>query len=213
MATLRHNAGGGSVLAEGHGAREGAMKTIILVASALTALSGAPAAGSPLKSLYTTIELGSCRTVQRHADGNAWECSGLEGWPVWIAEGDLRTFVSVGPEPAKRRAATQTLPAFNSPFAEKSTRATLEWRFDRRGGRIIPYATILRYVTRSDRAHGAALIVTRVTRSDTCQVAWIDALANPDAIAIARRIADTVARTFDCSQNPTVAGARGHSPM
>ena len=45
--------------------------------------------------------------------GGAWACPGLKGYPVIIAEGDLRMFVSFGPNPGSEKAAEETLPPFN----------------------------------------------------------------------------------------------------
>lgn len=168
---------------------------------------------NPLKSLYTTIDLNACRVVKRHKDGNTWSCRGLEGYAVQIAEGDLRTFVSAGPAAASVRAATQTLGPFNSIFQGKSRRATVEWRFTRRNGRPVPYATILRYFTGSDDAKGEVLVVAKVAPKEGCHVAYVDALANPDAIALAREAADSRARTFDCKTEPAAVGASGRSPI
>ena len=61
-----------------------------------SALGHAPAAANPVKSLYTTVELKACKQVKRHRDGGAWLCEGLAGLPVYVAEGDLRQFLSVG---------------------------------------------------------------------------------------------------------------------
>lgn len=171
------------------------------------------AAANPLKSLYTTIDLGECRRTSRHSDGGAWLCKGLDGYPVYIAEGDLRTFVSVGRQPEKRRAAQQTLGAFNSLFKGKSQRATLEWRFVKRDSKILPFATIQRYFTRNDKGIGQVLVVTKVTPTEDCHVAHIDALANSDAIALARDVADNLARSFDCKAEPRRVGKQGVSPM
>src|SRR5262245_32004213 len=73
----------------------------LLIPAMLVAASlfGAGAQANPVKSLYTTIDLKECKQVKRHRDGNAWECPGLPGFPVYIAEGDLRQFVSVGTNP------------------------------------------------------------------------------------------------------------------
>ncbi len=179
----------------------------------LVGMLAPPAAANPLKSLYTSIELQSCRQISRHKDGGAWLCPGLEGYPVYIAEGDLRTFVSVGREPHKRKAAKQTLAPFNSLFRGKSNRATLEWRFVKREGRVVPFATIQRYFTKNDSGAGEVLVVTKVTANEDCHVAHIDALANPDAIALARSVADQEARNFDCRQEPKRVGQQGRSPM
>lgn len=174
---------------------------------------GTPAEANRVKSLYTTIDLKTCRQVRRHRDGGAWMCEGLAGLPVYVAEGDLRQFVSVGANAQKRRAATQTLGAFNSIFDPGSSRATVEWRFDRRGEHKLPYATIMRFHTSRDGRRGDVLVVSKVSDAETCHVAYIDALANKDAIALARRIADTQAKAFDCRREPYTEGATGRSPM
>ena len=179
----------------------------------LPALGQAPAVANPVKSLYTTIDLKACKKIKRHRDGGAWRCEGLAGLPVHVAEGDLRQFVSVGANAEKRRAATQTLGAFNTMFEKGSTRATIEWRFDRRGERKLPYAIIVRFHTSRDGQNGDVLVVSKVSDSETCHVAYIDALANPDAIALARQVADKQAKSFDCRQEPHTEGGTGRSPM
>src|SRR5262249_15029616 len=135
------------------------------------------------------------------------------GFPVYVAEGDLRHFVSVGATPEKRKAANQTLGAFNSIFEPGSQRATIEWRFDRKGDRQIPYAAIIRYHTQNDSGRGDVLVVFKVMDYATCHVAYIDALANEEPAVLARRIADKEARNFDCTRPPRAEGERGKSPM
>jgi len=56
-------------------------------------------------------------------------------------------------------------------------------------------------------------VVSKVSDTEACHVAYIDALANPDAIAMARQIADRQAKGFDCRQEPRTEGATGRSPM
>jgi hypothetical protein len=180
---------------------------------ALSLAAAAPVVAFPAKSLYTTIDLKSCKTIRADADGARWLCKGLPGYPVYVAEGDLRMFVSVGPSPEKRRAARQTLRAFNSLFTGKTSRATMEWRFVTQGGRELPYATILRYETQNDTAKGQILIVTKVTPAEACHVGFVDAVANTDAIEIARKLADETARTFDCKTDPKPVGQTGKSPL
>jgi hypothetical protein len=184
------------------------------IAGLLTAaLGAAPAAANPVKSLYTTIDLKTCKKIRWHRGGGAWMCEGLSGLPVYVAEGDLRQFVSVGAGAQKRRAATQTLGAFNSIFENGSNRATVEWRFDRRGERKLPYAIIVRFHTSRDGHNGDVLVVSKVSDTETCHVAYIDALANEDAIALARQIADRHTKDFDCRKEPSTEGATGKSPM
>lgn len=171
------------------------------------------AGANPVKSQYTTIDLKACKKAKRHADGDAWSCAGLPGYPVYVAEGDLRTFVSVGARPERHRAARQTLEPFNTIFANGAKRTTLEWRFERKAAVLVPYAVIMRYFTHDDSGHGQVIVVTKVTPSQSCHVAYIDALAMPEPIILAHKIADETARTFDCSKTPLTAGASGKGPM
>ncbi len=167
--------------------------------------------------VLTTIELSKCQSVRRDtAVGKAWTCPGITGYPVSLSEVDDRTFLSVGPKPEQRRAARQTLRAPNTLFAGGAIRATIEWRVAQLGpgkARVKPYATIVRYTTARDTARGQVIIVSKVTPTETCHVALIDALANADALALARAIADTSASTFDCSKPPAVHGLNGKSPL
>ena len=187
----------------------------LLLGLAVLVLPGfpTPATANPVKSRYTTIELKNCKVVERHQDGNTWTCAGLPAFPVYIAEGDLRTYMAFGRNAKKHRAASQTLAPFNSVFDAAGKRATVEWRFTRRNERDEPYATIVSYTTQNDSGRGRVLVVTKVTPRQSCHVAYIDAVANPDAIAWARRVADNDARAFDCKSEPQVVGATGKSPM
>lgn len=178
------------------------MTTVLHAAIAFGILVTGPAAANPLKSLYTTIELETCQRLDSRPNGRAWLCPGLKEYPVYIAEDDLRTFVSVGTAPEKRVAAKQTLPIANSLFRGQSKRATLEWRFVRRNGQVVPFATIQRYFTKAGQRTGEVLVVTKVTPTEDCHVAHVDALEIPDAIALARSIADREARGFNCAAGP-----------
>ena len=186
---------------------------LALLAGCASLSAATPVSAFPAKSLYTTIDLKSCKTIRADADGARWLCKGLPGYPVYVAEGDLRMFVSIGPAPEKRRAARQTLGAFNSFFTGKTSRATMEWRFIKKAGRDVPYATILRYVTKNDTDTGQILVITKVSTTEACQIGFVDAIANVDAIEIARKLADDMARTFDCASDPKPAGLTGKSPL
>jgi hypothetical protein len=185
----------------------------------LAALVGVACAGeaaavkSPAKSLYTNIDLRQCTRVKHHPDGDTWRCAGLPGYPILVAEGDLRFFLSFGRNAEKRRAAEQTLPAFNTPFAGRSRRATVEWRFETREEKPVPYAAIVRYFTAVDGAKSEVLVVSRVTATEACHVAYVDAIATPEAIVLARRIADERARSFDCRKEPSREGVARNGPL
>jgi hypothetical protein len=180
----------------------------------LVALSYAGAeAIQPVKSLYTALDFSQCEPVPGDRSGAARLCAGLPGYPVYVAEGRQGTFLSVGRDANKRQAARQTLRAFNTLFDKRGQRSTIEWRFVVRNSQPAPYATIVRYFTEGLAGAGEVLVVTRVTDREACHVAYVDALANLDAIVLARRIADTVARQEQCPVEPAVQGAAGRSPM
>lgn len=190
------------------------IRSVAAVAAMATASLGGRAADHAQRAMLTTIDLAACRTVQAAGgSATAWRCEGIDGNPLYVAMEGRRTYLSAGPEPGKRRAARQTLAAVNTPVDARSGRIAIEWRLEKRGGKAQPYATIVRYFTTSERARGEVLVVSRIAGDDSCQVARIDALANEQAMTLARRIADETARGFDCRREPTVAGRAGRSPM
>jgi len=160
-----------------------------------------------ITSAYTKIELETCRLIsfpqtEEGTSGGTWDCPGYQGQPVYVAEGDLRMFVSFGPHAEDEPAARQTLPNFNS------INDTLEWRL--RGG--TPFATILRWFPNLDDggSTGSVLIVTQLNPGGgTCQIARVDAKVNKNANVLARQAADTMAGTFDCNQSPVILGTPG----
>lgn len=186
---------------------------LVLGAAASLAIVGSAGAVQQAKSRYSTIDLAKCRSTTGFADGKSWRCTGLPGYPVYVATHSTKTFLSAGKDAEVRRAASQTLAAQNSLFERSSQRTAVEWRFVIRNKQVVPYAMIVRYFTRDNSRRGEVLVVTRVTERDACQIARIDALATADAMVLARRIADEQARRFDCTAPPAVAGEVGRSPM
>lgn len=185
----------------------------LLICAASTALAAPPDNASPLKSQFTTIDLSTCTDRKSPPAETTWSCSGLAGYPIYIVEKAGGLSMSFGPAAATQRAAAQKLEVQSSLFRDKRHRITVEWRYVRRNGRDLPYATIVRYFTTRNGARGQVLVVTRVTETEACRVGHIDALANPDAIALARSVADELARSFDCKSEPRSYGATGKSPM
>lgn len=182
-------------------------------AGALVFATGAGGVTTFQKSLFTSIDRKACTALRTQPDGNAFICPGLDGFPIYLAEGLGHTFVAGGVEPDKARAALQTLKAINTPFLHSSHRAIVEWRFTIQEKRKVPFAMIMRYFTQLDGRKGEVLVVTRIAGKEACHVGYVDALANANAIVLARRIADERARTFDCRKEPSVEGDRGKSPL
>jgi uncharacterized protein YdbL (DUF1318 family) len=188
------------------------LNRVWLCAGFLVLGQGSAGAIQQVKSLYTTIDLGACHTVADDARKGRI-CEGLPGYPVYVAEDGRRTYLSMGTAAEARRAAHQTLKSFNVLSDKAETRITVEWRFVVRDGKPVPYATIVRYFTHEGSGAGEVLVVTRVSEREACHVAYIDALANPDAIVLARKVADTVGRQGPCPAEPRVEGVAGRSPM
>jgi hypothetical protein len=161
-----------------------------------------PALAIDFSSDYTDVNLDECLVMSSDDFGSVWACPGYKGMPMYLAEGDLRFFVSYGFGADKERAAEQTLPPFNY-LGPK-----VEWRLNDAAGTWRPFATIARYfVTREEgEAEGQVLVVTQIMPGATCHIAYVDAIANPDANELARQAADDMAPNFDCAKDPEIIG-------
>lgn len=176
-------------------------RTTVILAMALGI--GAAKAG-PIESAYTKIRIEACRQISEHELGATWKCPGFENIPVIVAESDLRFFVSYGENGDNEKAFRFTPIYFNH------INETLEWRYESKGGKRVPFATILRFfLDRQGKKPGQVLIVTTLGPNGVCHLAYIDARARKNANLLAREIADTKAKSFDCSQDPDLYGPPG----
>lgn len=170
----------------------------------LVLLATAAPARAAFESAYTELDFGQCLVLEADDFGVRRACPGHRGYPVWVAEGDLRFFVSYGFSAPREPAAGQTPPPFNT------LGPRIEWRLSNASGRWMPVATILRFMLdpAEGRAPGEVLVVTRLGEGRTCHIAYIDARANPDANALARAAADRLAEGFDCKTDAPELSAR-----
>jgi hypothetical protein len=177
-------------------------RPLMLFAVAGVLASGGQAAAQPAQSNYTDVDLNQCTVIESDDFGTMWACPGFRGIPVMISESDLRMTVSYGLTSTTEKAAEQTLPPFNR-LGDK-----IEWRVSMAEGHLKPFATILRFLTQREGTDkpGEVLVVTRVAPGATCQIAYVDALANPDANELARKVADEKAPGFDCANEPEYVG-------
>ena len=109
-----------------------------------------PLPSPPSNSAYTDIDLDQCTIIETSDFGTVWACAGHKGYPVRIAEGDLRFFVSYGFGADDEPAAGQTPPPFNT-LGPK-----IEWRLSNASGAWKPVATIVRYFVDNDDATSMA---------------------------------------------------------
>lgn len=165
----------------------------LYVALALTGTAGA----QQIEFSETSLDLNlDCTVVQSDDFGSTWACPGHKGIPVRVAERDRRMLVSYGLESGTEPAAKQTLEPYNR-LDNK-----IEWRVSNAEGHWKPFATILKFFTKQDQSsetEGEVLVVTRIAPGATCHIAYVDALANPDALDLARKAADEKAKDFDCA--------------
>jgi hypothetical protein len=193
----------------------------LVLALCLAGAAGAPAAAQSIGSAYTQYDTKMCSHKAGRAveDYGEWRCKGLNGMAVLVGAGDQRMTMSFGPHASGEPAAGQTLQRFNDVY-----KARIEWRFVRTaGGPIQPFAAIVRWSTvpadesagkaampGPQTASGKVLVVTRLGPRGVCHVGYVDALANRDADALARKIADEHARAFRCgTDKPIIAGETG----
>jgi hypothetical protein len=165
--------------------------------------STAPAFAQLYVSSYTALKFEECTVITSDDFGSTWACPGLKGLPVMLRESQRSFRVSYGLTSTTETAAEQTLPVENRLGEE------IEWRVSNAEGSYKPFATILKFFTKA-KAEGAAegevLVVTKLSPGATCHVAYIDALANPDAEQLARKAADETAGDFDCADEPEIIG-------
>jgi len=156
----------------------------------------------------TPIDLDLCTVVQSDDFGSTWACPGHKGIPVMIAERDEHFMVSFGLTSTTEPAAKQTLPPVNHPGGK------IEWRVSNASGAYKPVAAIVPFLTeppkpaegKEPEPEGRILVVVKIEPGKTCQIAWIDAVANSDATELARKTADEKAADFDCSRPPEIVG-------
>ncbi len=167
-------------------------------AVAVAAALAAPAlAGKKIDSAYSDLtyeaEAGAkatCKGIEADEESGSvlFECKGYGGIKVYVAEGDLRTYVGYGMNGRGEIAASQTFPIFNQ-VGDK-----VEWRL--KDGK--PVATILRWKMQNEDHKGEVLVVTQLQDGNQCWIAQVSATKNKNANELARQAADELAGTVNC---------------
>jgi hypothetical protein len=188
----------------------------------LFGMTGATAAFAA-QSVYTDFPMQNSHCKPVHPDAAAEDadtgwvseyCPGYKGYRVLYKEGDVRVSVHYGY--LSDRVVENYWESFG-PF--NSVAEKIEWRLDGAG---VPRTAIQRYFISnvddatgmpSEARKGQVLVISKVGQPDEksgCVIGLVDALANPDANALARQVADTVVDGFECGKDAAVYhGARG----
>lgn len=172
------------------------------VLALLLSLAAGPSLGQEPLSSYTDLDLTQCTVIESDDFNSVWACSGLKGLPVMVRQSELRMHVSFGLTSTTEKAADQTIPPPNE------LAPAIEWRVSNDEGHFKPFAAIVGYSFKREGEDepGQVLAVIKIAPGATCQVAFIDMKAEPDAVELARQTADETARAFDCADEPKPVG-------
>lgn len=166
-----------------------------------------PALTQTSDTVYTRFDTKNKKTCphtpsSEPEDYGTWRCKGYGDMDVRIHAGDQRMYITFGSD-KDTLAEKQTFDGFNNAYS-----GTIEWRREKQAdGKGRPFATILRWnvSTGSDGpSRGQVLVVTRLGPGGVCHVGYVDAVANSDANALARKLADEHARTFKCGTDKRI---------
>ena len=172
------------------------------------------AAADPLVLAETPMVSGRCRVVATTKTdetgeplkksewyASEWRCEGYQGRFVYIAYDDQREGVAFG---TARAASTD----YMWPSGFGAWGPSIQWRGPKGASSQAPLAAIARYSWNTPTGTGSeppdigadlAVISVGRGRKDTCIVAWVDALANPDAADLAAKRADEALSANICA--------------
>lgn len=163
------------------------MKKIIIIGSLILAFSIFASAQN--KSVYTSLETKTCKTIEQSDEGAGWyrgECKGVGGYKLEVTEGDIRQSINVI-TPSKKN--------FELNFAQVSSAfstvgARAEWRM--KGAD--PVALIVRFnasdVEDSTKST-SFLVVSKISKTESCITDVVNPGKNQNAEA--QKLADAAA--------------------
>lgn len=166
----------------------------MLLAILLTLACAATAAAQANQSIYTNLDGRQCRTLESDTSGAGYyrgECPGVARYKLQVEEGDIRQNITVI-TPRGQKHSLELWGVVGSSFSFVGKKA--EWRVQRRGGKIVPVALIVRYNLSNpeDSSKGTSyLTVSKITADKICVTHKISPSANANEEA--RRAADNAA--------------------
>ena len=143
------------------------LSALFILCCALPLLARVPAAAS----VYTNIAGAGCKTVEAHEEGasSVQQCPGVGGYRLLVEDSDSRQSVTVVAAGGKKHPLNywQVITSAFSSLGEKA-----EWRVEKKGARVRPYALIVR-VNASENPEKpeqttSYLAVAKITDSAIC---------------------------------------------
>ena len=168
------------------------------------------AAFAQAESAYTSPDLDKdCAIMETDEVGGTWKCKGFKDYPVWFSEGDARQSIFLGHVGDwYQKGAWESFGQFNH------YGGTLEWVLENGA----PVAAITRFFVQNSedppsKDKGQVLVVSKVGQpgaGEACVVGYVDARANPEPNALARKVAAEKVKGFRCRVDmPEYHGAKG----
>jgi hypothetical protein len=115
------------------------LSALFILCCATPLLAYVPAA----ESVYTDIAPARCKTVETHEEsaGSVQKCPGVAGYTLLVEDDDSRQSVTVVSPDGKKHPLNywQVITTGFSSLGEKA-----EWRVERKGGKVQPFALIVR---------------------------------------------------------------------
>ncbi|HWS99074.1 MAG TPA: hypothetical protein VN256_02305 [Pyrinomonadaceae bacterium] len=176
----------------------------LLILTLLASGVAAPAQG--IRSVYTTLRVGECKTLQERDGFLLMECPGVGGYKLQVEAHDINEMlIVVKPDGSKHTLSVGRIGRGGYPAIGFKA----EWRVRGEKGKVVPVALIVR-VTISEyapadpgRREVAYLAVSKITPQEVCLTEAI--LAGRNSNAKARRLADDAAGK-PCHEESGAAG-------
>ena len=163
------------------------------------------------ESAYSTTSGSACANIRLKREFNSWRCRGPAGYSARFYDQGNMVAVEFGPTGKEKALVEEGLmwQGADRAFGDK-----IEWRMTR--GK--PYAAILR-ISRNDADADTGesrtveeLLVVKVSPLGACRIGVVDGKP-PNAIAVARDLADSTALMFRCgADQPHTTRASSPSP-
>lgn len=172
------------------------MKKILLIAFSFTVFSGLAFGQKKIESLYTSLAIKDCKTIESSDEGAGWYrglCPGVGGYKLELLEGDIRQTINII-APNKKKYELELWSVVSPAFSATGEKA--EWRVTRTGKTVTPLALIVRYNanenTEKPEQVSSYLVVVKITKTSACVTDVVKPVANQNVKA--RELADASAR-------------------
>ena len=188
----------GAAVSEGVTALTNSCRIALLVITVLTGASAGAQSPSVAQSVYTDLAGARCASVKAGKDTGAsvLSCQGISGFRLLVEDDDDRMSVTVI-DSAGRRHPLNYWDVVTHSFSSLGKKA--EWRVTRQGGKVAPFALIVR-VNASEEIDGKSkprsfLAVAKLSADQTCVT---DAIADDAHGNEAARAAADAAASKPC---------------